>query len=446
MTATAAPKRALLVALAGNPNCGKSTLFNALTGLRQKVANYPGVTVEKKTGRCRLASGDWADVTDLPGTYSLIPNSPDETVMTEVVRGLLPGEAEPDVIVAVVDANNLGRNLYLLSQLLELGKPVVVALNMMDVAKRNGITIDDGKLSAALGVTVVPVVACSGSGIEQLKGAIVEATTSEPPAWPLPEAMGNEVRRLRHVIGGGDGHSSAGSRHALIARRLLTSDPSADLAAVRADAAVASEVAAAQRRLSDLAIDPVKADIEGRYHWIDALVAQIVQVDRKAAGRSLSDRIDAVLMHRVFGLVIFVAVMAALFTSIFFLAEPIMAAIEAGRDALSSLVTGAMAEGPLRSLITDGVIAGVGNVVIFLPQIALLFLFLAVLEDSGYLARAAFIMDRVLAKVGLHGKSFIPLLSSFACAIPGIMATRTIGSWRERMATIFVAPFMSCSA
>ena len=374
----------LTIALAGNPNCGKTTLFNALTGLRQKVANYPVITVEKKTGRTTLPDGSSAEVLDLPGTYSLIATSPDEQVTAGILNGTWPGTAAPDRIVAVVDASTLSRGLFLVTQLLALDKPLVIALTMSDIAARRGTVINHEALSTALGVPVVPVVATQRTGLLALRAAIAEAV-----AAPVPTSL------------------------------------SARLQGTTEDT------------------DSALADSAARYAWIDALLSETVTT---TAGIHLSRKVDAFLLHPVAGLLVFVLVMAGVFVSLFTLASPLMDACQNGVIYLGNLLTSGMADGDLKSLITDGVFAGVGGVVVFVPQIAVLFLFLAILEDSGYLARAAFLMDRLLRSVGLHGKSFIPLLSSFACAIPGIMATRTISSRRERLVTILVAPFMSCSA
>ena len=451
-------RRVLSVALAGNPNAGKTTLFNALTGLRQKVANYPGITVEKKTGRCRIAGETWVDLIDLPGTYSLVPQSPDEAVASAVLRGARADTPAPDVVIAVVDASNLPRNLFLVSQLIELGKPLVIALNMVDIAERRGTPIDSAMLARELGVEVVPLVGNRKRGIDALKAAIARATVAPVPTWPLPEALWEELHHIAGALATAAPATWPGVQEAapaalrtlpqvIAARRLLGEDPAPDLATVAATPEVANALVAARKRLAGLGIDPMQADIEGRYRWIDRVAEQVVQRDTRPRLRAaLSERVDVVLMHRVFGLMIFAAVMAGVFATIFWVADPLNGWFESAIAWLGEQVTGGMAEGPLKALLADGVFAGVGAVVVFVPQIALLFLLLAVLEDSGYLARAAFLMDRVLGKVGLHGKSFIPLLSSFACAIPGVMATRTIDSRRERLATILVAPFMSCSA
>lgn len=433
------------IALVGNPNSGKTTIFNALTGLRQKVGNYPGITVEKRTGTLELPDGTAVEVVDLPGAYSLVSASPDEQVAAEVLRGEREGTAAPDVIVAVVDASNLARNLYLVSQLRELGRPLVVALNMMDVAERRSQRVDVAKLAKALRCEVVPVVGHRKKGLDALVRAIGRAEPSSAVEPPLPEAMREEEDRLLAPIA----EASAigpGPVARRLARRLLVADPAADLAALREAPAVARPLADALARLAAAGIDPMQAEIEAHYRAIDAIVASAVESAKGGAKRTFTERADAILIHRVFGLVIFAVIMSALFVSIFWLAKPVMDAIQAGVAWLGALVAGSMHPGPLKALVVDGIFAGVGAVVVFVPQVALLFLFLALLEDSGYLARAAFLMDRILSRVGLHGKSFIPLLSAFACAIPAILSTRTIENRRDRLATILVAPFMSCSA
>lgn len=463
--AAAPVSKVFTVALVGNPNSGKTTIFNALTGLRQKVANYPGVTVERRIGRCEL-DGRPVDIIDLPGTYSLIPRSPDERVAVDVLSGQSKGTAVPDAAVVVVDASNLQRNLFLVTQLIDMRLPMVVALNMMDIAERRGQRIDADALSRALGVPVVPVVGHKKRGLDQLLRALDRAMIAPEPDWPLDEPMQRAVDALA-----GDLETLAGQNQLsprALAERLLCDEP----LRVSADDRVAAKAKALRSELLAGGVDPMQADIEAHYRWIEqiALTATSPVVDfrvrHQPAGPgapssartepspldyqsravTLTERVDRILLHRVWGLVVFAAIMAGLFISIFLLADPLMGWTEDGVAALGALVEGWIPEGTLRDLWSDGIVAGVGGVVVFVPQIAILFLFLALLEDSGYLARAAFLMDRVLGKVGLNGKSFIPLLSSFACAIPGIMATRTIENRRERLATIFVAPFMGCSA
>lgn len=471
----------LIVALAGNPNSGKTTIFNALTGLRQKVGNYPGITVERKIGRCRLPAGNDALIVDLPGTYSLISRSPDEVVAMEVLRGLRDDTQKPDAVIVVVDASNLQRNLYLVSQIIELGCPMVIALNMMDVAQRRGIEVLPEQLSKELGVPVVPVVGHKREGIDELKAAIAHARVALMPDWPLPEAMKEELT----VVGGGlaildsdqtlecpsTGLSKADKQHLTpqlrldryraIAERLLVGDRAGDLTRISATEPVVSMLQHASSRMEQVGIDPMQADVEAHYRWIESVAGRATRnLDEAPSAHAtqehlrtprheqltLSERVDAILVHRFWGLLIFAAIMGSLFVSIFWLADPIMGALQSFVGWIGVLVTGNMADGPFKALLNDGIFAGVGSVVVFLPQIALLFLFLSMLEDSGYLARAAFLMDRLLWRVGLHGKSFIPLLSSFACAIPGVLSTRTIENPKDRLATIMVAPFMSCSA
>ncbi|NDC53437.1 MAG: ferrous iron transporter B [Planctomycetia bacterium] len=381
------PTRPLTVVLVGNPNTGKSTLFTALAGIPTRIGNYPGVTVEEKVGRF-VHRRRAVDLVDLPGTYSLAAQSPDEAVAVDVLRGRMPGVAPPDCVVVVADATNLSRNLFLASQALELGLPTVVALSLVDVAAERGITVDASALARRLGCPVVPVVAPTGSGIATLRDEILAA-----PAGPRPPAP----------------------------------DLAAHLAAIDA-----ARPAPARQAIA-------------RYAWIDDVVAEAVTRSRPAR-RPLADTIDGVLTHRVWGTLVFALVMLALFASIFRLAAPLMDLLSAGVDSVAVGVGGLLPPGALRSLFVDGVLAGVGGVVVFVPQIALLFLFIALLEGCGYLSRAAFLMDRLLVGAGLSGKSFIPLLSSFACAIPGIMATRTIENRRDRLLTILVAPLMSCSA
>lgn len=471
----------MTVALAGNPNSGKTTIFNALTGLRQKVANYPGITVEKKTGRCRLADGRWVNIVDLPGTYSLISRSPDERVAMEVLRGLRKDTPPPDAVVVVVDASNLQRNLYLVSQLIELGRPLVVALNMMDVARRRGLEVSAEVLERELGVPVVPVVGVRREGIDALRAALLRARVAPQPDWSLPKPMVEEVALLGGGLAAIDGEmpplanfrpinltpESRLAQRSALAERLLIGDHADDIAPVVGNEAIGALLSSATGRLAALGIDPMQADIEAHYRWIDAISEKVVRLAEPAPGATvvssdvstrlqpyaarpakplLTQKLDAILLHKFWGFAIFAVIMTALFISVFSLAQPLMDLMTTAVDKLGAWVTGSLPDGPIKALLADGIFAGVGAVVVFVPQIALLFLFLAVLEDSGYLARAAFLMDRLLAKVGLHGKSFIPLLSSFACAIPGIMATRTIENRKDRLATIFVAPFMSCSA
>jgi ferrous iron transport protein B len=378
------------VALLGNPNVGKSTLFTSLAGIPTRVGNYPGVTVEEKVGRF-VHRGRRIDLIDLPGTYSLSPQSPDEKVAVDVLRGAMNGVPRPDCVVVVADATNLERNLYLATQTLELGLPVVLALTLSDVADRRGIRIDSDLLSRRLGCPVIRVAATTGEGIAAIRNRMLDVLGTPPSA-----------------------------------ARLATSTAPID-----------SDAEAGR--------SPAARDAIARYAAIERLLAGVVAM-APPAGKLMEDRIDALLTHRLWGTLIFAAVMLAIFASIFWLASPLMELVSTGMEWVSAFVGGLLPDGPVRSLIVDGIFAGVAGSVIFVPQIALLFLFIAILEGCGYLSRAAYLMDRLLVAAGLSGKSFIPLLSSFACAIPGIMAARTIENHRDRLLTILVAPLMSCSA
>lgn len=417
------------VALVGNPNTGKTTLFNALTGLSQRVGNFPGVTVERKVGYLDIGHGAVAELVDLPGTYSLSPQSPDETIAVDVLLGLVENEAPVRAVVAVLDASNLKRNLYLVSQLLELELPLVVALNMSDVAHARGIVMDVQGLSARLGVPVIPIQANRRTGLDALKTALYQAFENpvRPDGLPaLPDAWRQEVREVvrRHP----------GVSPALVLRAATDGD-----VALRVGAEFAKDAAALRVVLNG------DGAIAHRYAWIDGVLDGVLR-DADPLRETPSDRIDRVLVHRVWGMLVFALIMGIVFQSIFTWAAPLMDVIDAWFGRLGTWASEHMPEGALQSLLVDGVIAGVGGVVIFLPQICILFFFIAILEDCGYMARAACLMDRQLTRCGLSGKSFIPMLSSFACAIPGIMATRTIDDPKDRIATIMVAPLMSCSA
>jgi ferrous iron transport protein B len=437
-----------LVALTGNPNCGKTTLFNALTGLRAKVGNYAGVTVERKEGRMLgTAPPSAVTILDLPGTYSLSPQSLDEQISRDILFNRLSEVAAPSLVVVVVDASNLERNLYYATQVIELGYPTIIVLNMVDVAERQGHHIDAQKLSEELGVPVVPVVANVGKGVPELRELILKQARKadagmklEPELFcELPESATREVNELEKAL---DGHRSPVNRRA--EALLILGDPrlteNADYVGAAKEAVIA-----ARNRLEKSGVDWASVAIEGRYARVGE-IARTALEDVGAEGEPFSDKLDRILTHKVWGLLIFVAIMAVMFQSIFTFAKIPMDWIDAGVNLLGAKVAASMPPGDLRSLLVDGVIKGVGAVIVFLPQICLLFLFIGFLEDTGYMARAAFLMDRLMSKVGLHGKSFIPMLSSFACAIPGIMATRTIETPKDRLATILVAPLMSCSA
>jgi ferrous iron transport protein B len=366
-----------LVALVGNPNAGKSSLFNALTGARQKVGNYPGVTVERHSGRFALADGRPVELVDLPGAYSLEPASPDEAVTRDVVLGQQAGERLPAALIVVVDASNLDNHLRFAMQLIGLGLPIVIALNMIDLATRDGLEIDPEVLARELGVPVIPTVAVRRKGLDELKAA-------------LAEAVGDGTLKIR---------SGTGFKH--------------------------EDMATVQRRARALAVKAIVSE---------------------SPARRLTHSLDAIALHPVFGPIILFAILFVIFQAVFTWSEAPIGWIESGFEALSGWIMATLPESPLRALVTEGVLAGVGAVVVFLPQILILFLFILFLEASGYMVRAAFLMDRLMARVGLSGRAFIPLLSSFACAVPGIMATRTIDDPRDRLTTILIAPLMTCSA
>ena len=433
------------VALVGNPNSGKTTLFNALTGLHQKVGNYPGVTVERKEGR--ISSGDrmQADLIDLPGTYSLHAGSPDEQLATDVLLGSADHTGPPDLVLCAVDATNIERNLYLVTQIIDRRLPLVVALTKMDSAEQNGLTIDAQKLQEALGVPVVPVVARNGRGLDKLRTALFAAGRGydRPPSWTLPEPLQRASDRLVSLLHQELRRSRPAATHEAFA--LLAAPDLQHIDFTRYSPALAEEIRKVHAKLTFLGIDRQAAFIEARYAWIKGACAGAVHGPGQPRPR-FSDRIDHVVTHPVWGFLIFLGIMGLMFQSIFSWAVIPMAWIADGFTRLGSLVTTHMPPGDLRDLLVHGAIGGVASVVTFLPQIVFLFFFLGLLEDSGYMARAAFIMDRIMGRVGLHGKSFIPLLGSFACAIPGIMATRTIENPKDRLATILVAPLMSCSA
>ncbi len=436
--------------LTGNPNSGKTTLFNALTGLRAKVGNYPGVTVERKEGKLLGAPRDMpVTVLDLPGTYSLSPQSLDEQISRDALLHRLAEVPPPDLVVIVVDASNLQRNLYYATQVIELGYPTLIALNMVDVAEENGHKIDAVKLSAALGAPVLPIVASTGRGVPQLRDKIVSLLQSPPQAvtprrfYELPAAFETETMALACLLL----TTFPETRYQATAEALLilSDEKVLTLGLAHYPAAIHTATTAARRRLETAGVDWRSVAIESRYGKI-AAVQEAATTETVMPGENLSDRLDRVLTHKVWGVLIFVGLMTLMFQSIFSFAKWPMDLLTGVVDAFGGWVGSLMGPGDLNTLLVAGVIKGVGAVIVFLPQILLLFLFISLLEDSGYMARAAFLMDRVMSKVGLHGKSFIPMLSSFACAIPGIMATRTIESPKDRLVTILVAPLMSCSA
>jgi ferrous iron transport protein B len=439
---TAAPSKTIRVALVGNPNTGKSTLFTALAGVRQRVGNYPGVTVEKKTGHLRH-EGRRFELIDLPGTYSLAPRSPDEMVTVDVLLGRRDNAGPPDVVLSIVDASNLERNLFLVSQVLSLGLPTVVALNMTDLARDRQVEIDVDALARRLGVPVIAIQANRRVGISALKEALSKAACGLALDHhnPFPEIFQQHARELFQWL-----NARQSVPHFLIERLLLDGDGYLERELLNGTATEGgAKLRAARESLAAAGYPTPAVEAMARYDWVKRVLEGVARRPEDHQPTT-SDRIDAVLTHKLWGTLIFAATMAVLFSSIFIFAVPLMDFIDGAVGSLAGFVESVMPEGALRSLAVDGVIGGVGAVVIFLPQILILFLFIALLEDCGYMARAAFLMDRLMAGVGLSGKSFIPLLSSFACAVPGIMATRVIENRRDRLATILIAPLMSCSA
>jgi len=470
---TATPARTLTIALIGNPNTGKSTLFTALVGMRQHVGNYPGATVEKKIGRMELA-GRRLDVIDLPGLYSLAPRSRDEMVAVDVLLGRYGDVAPVDAVLCIVDAGNLQRNLYLVSQVLELGLPTVVAVNMLDVAQDRGIQIDVDRLQRQLGVPVAPIQANRRIGMARLKalvasvvcGAGVPPATEVPPlphhnVSLFPQPFEDEVTLLDSLLtghstaAGGTGHFEVqrpriavpGILPRCLLRRLLLDVNGYLQRALFSDddGRLGRHIEAARLRLAAVGCPVPAVETTARYDWARRVLQGVI-AEPSQYRTTISDRIDRALTHRLWGSLVFAVVMLAVFQSVFAGARPAMQWIEAATSAAGGWVESQMPDGALRSLLVNGVIGGVGGVFAFLPQILILFAFLAVLEDCGYMARTAYLMDRIMVRVGLSGKSFIPMLSSFACAVPGIMATRVIENERDRLTTILVAPLLTCSA
>lgn len=431
------------VVVLGNPNSGKSTLFNGLTGVKQHVGNYPGVTVEKRTGRISVGDEQF-QLVDLPGTYSLAPNSPEEMLSVKILLGKAPADAKPDVILCVVDASNLPRNLFLVSQILELQQPTVVAVNMVDVAARNGVEIDCEKLQELLGVPVVPVQAKRRQGFEELKEAIAKAKNRSPEFLhdPFEANLKKRIERLESTC-----PNDCELKRFTITRMLFDTDGfMSDQLKTDVGPQTIESVAAEKSEMQTDESAAFESESSARYAWISRHLNDFVKQIGPERKTTISHQLDSWLTHPIWGLGVAVAVMVILFQLVFWVADPASQMIDWFNGALASIVNTLIAEGTLNSLLVDGLINGVGSVLIFLPQILLLFFILGLLEDSGYLARAAFLMDRFLSRIGLSGVTLFPLLSSFACAIPGIMATRVIKNDRERLITILIAPLMSCSA
>ncbi len=446
-TAVAPPparQRTAHIAVVGNPNTGKSTVFNRLTGARQRVGNYPGVTVEKHTGQMRYAGRDYTLI-DLPGSYSLAAVSADERVAIDVLSGCIEAEARPQLVVCVVDAANLMRNLFLVSQIADTDLPLVIVLNMFDAAESQGIRIDVDLLSQRLGVPVVPTVATKGQGIDALREAIGQAMAKPQTMKQVdfPPPVGAAVKQLQQAaqqqagqpIGRAEALRLLFDSHSSIVDRLDWPRHQFDHVAEDAGDALAAA-----------GLQPESAESIIRYGWLGEQLEEVLTHPQQRA-KTPSESIDRLLTHRVWGLVVFAAVMYVVFWSIYTAAAPFMDAIDTTFGWLGDVMGSWLAGWPvIQAMVVDGIIGGVGGVVVFLPQILILFFFLALLEDTGYMARAAFLMDKIFSWAQMSGKSFMPLLGSYACAIPGVMGARTIEDPKVRLTTVLIAPLMSCSA
>lgn len=443
-TSTASATGLKRVALFGNPNTGKSTLFNCLTGLRQKVGNYPGVTVQQKTGRMLLGTSS-VEIIDLPGTYSLAADSPDEHVVVEALLGQMESVALPDLVICIVDATNLERNLFLAYQVAQLGIPMVVALNHWDSARRRNIVVDVERLRESLGVPVIPISAARAEGITELKNtlsnAFSESQSFKQVTWP--GSVETAIKDLRASLSQG---ANATLSDAVARRSLFDEDKSHLLKAGASEGEAAAGLNAGRKALFKGGLNPNNAETIILYRHIKDNIGPCVNSQNERRGDG-SESIDSILTHKVWGLLSFLGLMYVVFQSVYSWAGPFMDLIDGVKGSIQDVVSSSLEPWPmLQSLVADGMIEGVGAVFIFLPQILILFFFIALLEDTGYMARAAFLMDKLFSWCGLSGKSFVPLLSSYACAIPGVMAARTITDPKARIITILLAPFMSCSA
>ncbi len=447
----ATARRRPLVAVAGNPNTGKTTLFNRLTGSDLKVSNYPGVTVESHTGSLALPSRTVVDLMDVPGAYSLSARSREEEIAICAIAGLA-GLPTPDVVLLVVDATQLSRNLYLALQVIELELPVVIALNMIDMIAERGETIDAKQLAVELGVPVVEISALHGRGLTELAETLdrvvkTPASARPGPRWtPESDALRADVESVIETLPASWVQSSPSRARALGLWALLSLDEHDEMTDV--SPAVRERVVERRARAAESGRQIDAEVIGGRYAWIDAHMIRVVRrlSPSASAAPSATERVDRVLLHPAFGFIAFLAAMGLVFQSLFSWADPAIGWIEAGVSLLSQFVGDALPNGLVRDFVCDGLIAGVGSVVVFLPQILLLFFFIGLMEDSGYMARVAFLMDRIMRSIGLHGRAFVPMLSGYACAVPAILATRTMERQRDRTLTMLVIPLMTCSA
>jgi len=427
-------KTDLRVALVGNPNTGKSTLFNILTGLNQKIGNFPGVTVDKKTGYSTLADGRIAEIVDLPGTYSLYPKSKDESIVFSVLADK-SNPLKPDLVIVILDATNLKRNMLLYSQVADLKIPVIIALNMMDLARKDGIVIDIDLFAKKLGVPVIPVAARKGDGIAQLKQAMAFANKI-----PLQEESIDVAAIAPELVAQISGEMGIDNPY----YALQLAHQHEDIKFI--SAAESERIEELEKEFSFHSQKAQAAETIARYNFINDLLYDTVKVPETAKDETLSNKIDKVLTHRVFGLIIFLGILLFMFQSIFAWSAYPMELISDGFVWVQNTLHQLLPAGPLTGLIADGVVGGLSGVMVFIPQIAILFAFISILEDTGYMSRVTFMMDKLMRKVGLNGKSVVPLIGGFACAVPSIMSTRTIENWKDRMITIMVTPLVTCSA
>lgn len=434
------------VALIGNPNTGKTSLFNALTGLKQRVGNYSGVTVEKKVGQWQLSEGEEVELIDLPGTYSLSAKSIDERIAVDLFTGHLAETSKPDAVIVVVDVENLKRNLFLASQLSELQVPMVIALNCWDVAERKGLQVDCKLLEQRLGVPVIPTVANRRRGRDELAAAVSHTLDKKTlmirPAWPEPVDKAIDFLKEELVE-----KRNENLERAELQRLIFDQKSAVQERLKMPETESSSLIKTAREQLRTDGYNPDAAESLLRFRFLSPLLTDIIERQEALNTRSRTESIDGLLLHKFWGLVVFVGMMYIVFQSVYSWAGPFMDLIESGTGWFQDLASAQLEQMPmLQSLVVDGIVGGVGAFLVFLPQVLILFLFISLLEESGYMARAAFLMDKLFQWCGLNGKSFVPLLSSYACAIPGIMATRAINDPKARMITILVAPLMSCSA
>ncbi|SDP98795.1 ferrous iron transport protein B [Mucilaginibacter sp. OK268] len=427
-------KADIRVALVGNPNTGKSTLFNILTGLNQKIGNFPGVTVDKKTGFCQLPDGRTAEIIDLPGTYSIYPKSKDESIVFSVLADKAKG-LTPDLIVVILDASNLKRNLLLYTQIADLKIPIVVALNMIDVSDKAGIDIDIDLFAKKLGVQVVPVSARKIKGIDQLKNAIAYANKIALQQDTIDvEAIAPQIiAQIKDDLKIDNSYLALQLAHQHETLSYLSTEQSDRIEKLEHEFSFHSQKSQATETIA-------------RYNFINDLLYDTVKKPETAHDETVSNKIDKILTHKVFGFVIFFAILMFIFQAIFSWSAYPMSLIEDLFIWLQKVISNVLPAGPLVSLIVDGVLAGLSGVMVFIPQIAILFALISILEDTGYMSRVTFMMDKVMRKVGLNGKSVVPLIGGFACAVPSIMSTRNIENWKDRMITIMVTPLVACSA